>query len=498
MLTLVLAIVLGLLVVFGVAASVAFRKFYLDETEKRMKLEVDDINEIVVNRYIDVDKRVSAREEFQIIVRLYDAYIQLCFDSEELGRYSVYCADTGDRWLVAEEADLSEQIRDVRRERYSECKYGLLTQYTGFYTLTVMRPILTSEGEMLGVIFFHYDMTGVNSSIRSTLSTIALIFGIAIVLSVPLVMLLVKSITNPLSHMTDVVKDFTKGNFSRRVRLKEGGTDEVHNLGATFNTMADELNTLEEARRSFVANVSHELRSPLTSMRGFLEAMLDDTIPPEDTNTYLGIVLDENRRMTVMVNDLLDLARIESGQYKITPSVFDMNELIRRTVITFEARVDAKNLGVEITLEEEPVWVEADSTRIAQVLHNLLDNAVKYTPDSGTLGIECTPERHVIRVKVKNSGPGIPEEDVPHVFDRFYKAEKAHTPSGTSGTGLGLSIAKLILDQHGQEIKVSSGDGLTCFEFTLKRASRPPEKKNADKKGRGKEAMPEERPEIGA
>ena len=482
MLTLVLAIVLGLLVIFGVAVSVAFRRFYLDETEKRMKLEVDDINEIVVDRYVDVDKRVSAREEFQIIVRLYDAYIQLCFDSDELGRYNVYCPDTGDRWLVAEEADLSEQIRDVRRGRYSECEYGLLTKYTGFYTLTVMRPILTSEGEMLGVIFFHYDMTGVNSSIRSTLSTIGLIFAIAIIVSVPLVMLLVKSVTNPISHMTDVVKDFTKGNFSRRVKLKEKGTDELHNLGATFNTMADELNTLEEARRSFVANVSHELRSPLTSMRGFLEAMLDDTIPPEDTDTYLGIVLDENRRMTVMVNDLLDLARIESGQYKITPTVFDMNELIRRTVITFEARIGAKNLGVDIKLGEEPIYVEADSVRMTQVLHNLVDNAVKYTPEGGSLGIECAQERHLARIKVINSGPGIPEEDLPHVFDRFYKAEKAHTPSGTSGTGLGLSIAKVILDQHGQDIKVSSGNGLTCFEFTLKRASKPSDKKAAEKR----------------
>ncbi|MCR5808901.1 MAG: cell wall metabolism sensor histidine kinase WalK [Clostridiales bacterium] len=477
MLTLVLAIVLGLLIILGVAVSVAFRQFYLDETENRMKLEADEINELVVDRYIDVDKRPSAREEFLVIVRLYDAYIQLCFDSPELGRYSVYCADTGDRWQVAEEADLSEQIRAVQRGHYSECEYGLLTKNTGFYTLTVMRPILTSEGSSLGVIFFHYDMTNVNSSIRRTLSSIALISAIAIVVSVPLVMILVKSITNPISHMTDVVKDFTKGDFSRRVKLKENGKDELHNLGATFNAMADELNTLEAARRSFVANVSHELRSPLTSMRGFLEAMLDSTIPPEDMDTYLGIVLDENRRMTGMVNDLLDLARIESGQYKLTPSVFDMNELIRRTVITFEARIDAKKLGVDVNVGDEPVFAEADYERITQVLHNLVDNAVKYSPERGVLGIECAPEKHIVRVRVQNTGPEIPAEDIPHLFDRFYKAEKAHTPSGTSGTGLGLSIAKLILDQHGQDISVTSHDSLTCFEFTLKRASKPGDKK---------------------
>ena len=182
-----------------------------------------------------------------------------------------------------------------------------------------------------------------------------------------------------------------------------------------------------------------------------------------------------------MVNDLLDLARIESGQYKLTMSVFDVNELIRRTVITFEARIRAKRLNVTIDLPNEPLYVEADETRITQVLHNLADNAVKYTPDGGALSISCRHERHIARVSVVNSGPGIPAEALPHVFDRFYKAEKAHTPSGTSGTGLGLSIAKLIMDQHEQELTVSSENGRTEFLFTLKRAARSGARKNAER-----------------
>ena len=479
MLTLVLALVLGLLVVFGIAVSVAFRAFYLDEIENRLMREVDDVNELAVTHYIDVDKRPTAQEEFGVIVRLYDAYLQLCFDSEELGRYSVYNGASGDRWANAEEADLSAYIDEVHSGRYETFRYGLLSKYTGFYTLTVMRPIRTAEGERLGVIFFHYDMTGVNSSIRETLKKVAMFSAIAILAAIPLVTLLVRGVTQPISHMTEVVQDFTKGNFSRRVEVK--GHDELGRLGASFNTMADELNTLEEARRSFVANVSHELRSPLTSMRGFLEAMTDGTIPPEDRDGYIEIVLAENRRMTVMVNDLLDLARIESGQYKLSMSVFELNELIARTILTFETRIEAKGIEVSISLPEDPVFVEADSARITQVLHNLVDNAVKYTPDGGRLAVECSAEKHTARVAVTNSGPGIPAADLPHVFDRFYKAEKAHTPSGSSGTGLGLSIAKLIIDQHGQEITASSANGETRFAFTLKRTRRPSQREEAER-----------------
>lgn len=477
MLTLVLALVLGLLVVFGIAVSVAFRSFYLDEIESRLLREVEDVNELAVSHYIDVDKRPAAQEEFGVIVRLYDAYLQLCFDSEGLGRYSVYNPASGDRWANAEEADLSEYITEVRGGKYETFRYGLLTKYTGFYTLTVMRPITTESGRRLGVIFFHYDMTGVNNSIKSTLRSVAAFSLIAILAAIPLVTLLVRGVTQPITHMNEVVQDFTKGNFSRRVKVK--GHDELAELGSSFNTMADELNTLEEARRNFVANVSHELRSPLTSMRGFLEAMTDGTIPPEDRDGYIEIVLAENRRMTVMVNDLLDLARIESGQYKISMSVFELNELVARTILTFEARIAAKGFEMKVDMPEEPVFVEADQQRITQVLHNLVDNAVKYTPEGGRLSVSVTAEKHHARVSVKNSGPGIPEADLPHVFDRFYKAEKAHTPSGTSGTGLGLSIAKLIMDQHGQELTAHSKGGETEFAFTLKRTRRAAQKEEA-------------------
>ena len=236
----------------------------------------------------------------------------------------------------------------------------------------------------------------------------------------------------------------------------------------------------EQLRREFSANVSHELRSPLSSIRGFLEAMEDGTIPTDEHEKYIEIVLDETRRMSGMVNDLLDIARIESGQYKLNLSVFDINDLIGRVLITFEARITAKHADVDAQLDYEPVFVEADRDRIGQVLHNLIDNAIKFMPENdGLLTIKSVVSKHKVYVSVCDNGPGIPKEDIAHIFDRFYKAEKAHTYKNGSGTGLGLSIVKLVIDQHHGEIKAESSENGTVFTFSLKQALPPPRRQPA-------------------
>lgn len=475
----------GLLLALGIAVSVAFRSIYLGEIQNGLMREADDINSIAVTKYIDAAKRPVARDELLVIARRYDAYIQLYFVDELLGKCSFSDADTGDRWNNAELADLSLNVALVEDGNYDRVTYNLLSDYTLFDTMTIARQLVDEDGNVVGALFFHYDMTSVNESISTVFMSVTVILLAGLLISIPLSMLLARRMTRPISHMTEVVNCYTKGDFVRRVSVR--GNDELAQLGRSFNTMSNELNSLEAARRSFVANVSHELRSPLTSMRGFLEAMEDGTIPPEDRDAYIAVVLDENRRMTVMVNDLLDLARIESGQYKLNITVFDINELIRRVIITFEARVAAKNLGVDVNLSDGRLFVEADPDRISQVLHNLVDNAVKYTSEGGKIGIECRADRHIVRVSVTNNGSVISRDDLPHVFDRFYKAEKAHTPDRVSGTGLGLSIAKLIIDQHGQNITASSGKNGTEFAFTLKRGTRPAgkEQQNAERTKQG-------------
>ena len=277
-------------------------------------------------------------------------------------------------------------------------------------------------------------------------------------------------VINPFIEMNHAVQCYSRGDFSTRIPVE--GKDEAAQLGENLNEMAEQLRGLEETRRSFVANVSHELRSPLTSMKGFLEAMQDGTIPPENYPEYIGIVLNETRRMVTLVNDLLDLARIESGTIQLNFEVFDINELIRRTLLTFEARLVENEMEMEVRFAQEQCAVYADQAQIGQVLRNLIDNAIKYSPKGRSLAVSTYSMRKTVYVTVRDNGIGIPQEDVPHVFDRFYKVEKAHTPAPQMGSGLGLSIVKRIIESHGQSITVRSARGRgTQFTFTLERAS---------------------------
>ena len=225
------------------------------------------------------------------------------------------------------------------------------------------------------------------------------------------------------------------------------------------------------SRRSFVAAVSHELRSPLTCIRGYVEAILDGTIAPEDQPQYLNVVLSETNRLTDLVRDLLDMSRIESGKFPMQIAPFDFGELIRRVLINFEPRIDEKRIQIQLDLLPDPCFVRGDANRISQVVTNLVDNALKFLPEGGTLSLQTERIGRDIRLSVKNNGPMIAPEDLPHLFERFYKADKAHTSGG--GTGLGLSICQLIMREHHSDITVTSTAGETCFAFAL-RATDPP------------------------
>jgi len=245
--------------------------------------------------------------------------------------------------------------------------------------------------------------------------------------------------------------------------------DEVGLLAEAFNSMAEDLGRLEQTRREFVANVSHELRSPLTSIQGFLTGMQDGTVPEEDRERYLSIVVEETKRLNRLITELLDLSRIESGQTELHLTEFDLNERVARVLIRQESRITERNLDIQLDFESDTCRVRADADRIEQVLINLIDNAIKYGGEGCTVRVSTRRERDMVRVAVQDSGPGIAAEDLPCVFERFYKADKAHTTG--NGTGLGLAIAKKIVEQHGQKITVKSAPGQGArFEFTLEGA----------------------------
>ena len=390
--------------------------------------------------------------------------IQVLYPEETISAYS------DEKWTP-----LAELPREKTRAADALRRSGTVPEAMERYFAGAKLPTYTvfvrlGEGDKTSVLLIHSDISRWNESFRQlALWTLAICVVAAFVILFSSYYT-AKRIINPFVDMNHIVQCYSKGDFSQRIPVQ--GKDEASQLGRSFNEMADQLKNLEVTRQSFVANVSHELRSPLTSMKGFLEAMMDGTIPPEEHDHYIDIVLSETRRMTAMVNDLLDLARIESGIITVNYEVFDINELIRRTLITFEARISEKQMELDVRFANEQSFVYADSNQISQVLRNLIDNAIKYSPEGRTLLVSTYALRKEVYVTIRDTGVGIPAEDVPHIFDRFYKVEKAHTPSPQVGSGLGLAIVKKIIEAHGQSITVKSARGKgTQFTFTLEKAN---------------------------
>ena len=275
--------------------------------------------------------------------------------------------------------------------------------------------------------------------------------------------------TRPLSEIVSAAKSYAKGRFDRKITVS--GHDEVAELAAAINEMAASLETLEEKRNSFVGNVSHDLRTPMTTIGGFVDGILDGTIPPEKHEYYLGIVSGEIHRLSRLINQLLEISRLEGGT-DLKFSEFNLTEKGRTVLISLESKITAKNIEIEFESGDEDLFVRADPDSIHRVIYNLLDNAVKFTPESGKISIRIAPvsdgrRRRKAMFSVRNTGEGISENDLIHIFDRFYKADRSRGLD-KSGTGLGLFIAKTSVNKHGEDLTASSVEGeYTEFRFTL-------------------------------
>ncbi len=469
MLATYMSVTLGLLLLSGVIVGALVSGFVMRREKQNIANEIGIVTELYFNTTSSIIGENAAILELNTIARHYDGLIQIISVDGSMAQYA-----SGPKWddiksVRYTEEEISRMLNAVSDLDASSVRFT--QDKNGFQTLVGTKPVVR-DGVASHVVRFHTDVTEVRGALNMVFAEVILVSLVAVLLSVIVVYYTTARLTKPFMEINDIVQKYSKGDYN--VRIPISSMEEATQLAVSFNNMADQLKDLEATRRSFVANVSHELRSPLTSMKGFLEAMQDGTIGPEEYEKYIGIVLSETGRMAGMVNDLLDLARIESGRTAIKLEIFDINELIRRTLITFEARIYEHHLEVDVKFAQEQYYVEADSAQISQVLRNIIDNAIKYSPDDSKLRIATYAMRREIYVSIQDSGPGIPEEDIPHVFDRFYKVEKAHTPSKQGGTGLGLSIVKRIIDQHSQTISLKSAKGKgSTFTFTLKRAPVP-------------------------
>lgn len=341
---------------------------------------------------------------------------------------------------------------------------GTFFGYFNTRMLTVMVPV-TYSLNLRGYVVIHSPYSSIINQREQLLFSFYMIaLGIFICIAAILIALLVL-IYGPLRKITLGAKEYASGNLAYRIPVKTN--DELGYLANTLNYMSSELEKTGEYQRKFIANVSHDFRSPLTSIKGYIEAMLDGTIPVEMQERYMRIVLNETDRLNKLTREMLTLNNLDNKGFLLNITKFDINKMIKDTVATFEGTCTSKKIQLELLLTEEIMLVSADVGRIQQVLYNLLDNAIKFSPQNSSIEIETTVRHGKLYISVRDHGVGIPRESLNKIWDRFYKID-ASRGKDKRGTGLGLSIVKEIIHAHGQKIDVISTEGAgTEFIFTL-------------------------------
>lgn len=269
----------------------------------------------------------------------------------------------------------------------------------------------------------------------------------------------------PIREMVAATRRYAEGDFDVRMRDTDR-CDEIGELAVSFNSMAESLQQTERKRREFIANISHELKTPMTTIAGYTDGILDGTIPRESERQYLQIISDESRRLSRMVRRMLDVSQLQAMDPLKGGGRFDVCESMRRVLISMEKKITDRSLDVDADIPEEPILVAGDNDMITQVIYNLLENAAKFARPSSVLYLGVVKRDGKARVTVRNEGDTIPPEELPLLFERFHKSDKSRSEDKT-GVGLGLYIVKTILEQHREKIDVTSEDGVTTFSFSL-------------------------------
>lgn len=341
---------------------------------------------------------------------------------------------------------------------------------------------ISGENSLMGVILLTSSSSGLQNVYDQIIRVVIVASLWVFLAAIVIVYFISNRITTPIKQISKAVDSYTKGKFDVRIPVKD--TDEIAMLSQAFNNMADELDKLEKNKNTFISSISHDLRTPMTSIQGFIEGIIDGTIPPEKQDYYLNVVLTEVKRLSRLVNSLLDVSRMESGGFKLNPTYFDVCEIARLILISFEEKIDEKKVNIEFETDNDPSHVYADKDAIYQVIYNIVGNALKFTPENGTLRIEIRKIKaeNKYSISIYNTGIGIKEEELPYIFDRFYKADSSRGLDKT-GTGLGLYISKTKIEAHGEKLWAESKYQEYCsFTFTLSTDEKTIDKHLARKK----------------
>lgn len=361
---------------------------------------------------------------------------------------------------------LIQQVRD-------QGGYTGMTNLDGLYPenrYVAARPYtIAAKGQVVpvGMVLASADTSSVLEMWRAT-GTIFFFTAVVVLLIAVIAASLTSALqTRPINEMVDAARKFGQGEFDVRVSTSGDNCDELHNLAVAFNSMANSLAQVEAQRSEFIANVSHELKTPMTTIAGFAEGILDGTIPPERERESLEIIVSETRRLSRLVRRMLDLSRLKALTENVTAQEqFDLTDVLSRVVINLEGKITQRGLDVNAQLPEEPLMVWGDPDAVTQICYNLLDNAAKFAAPETTLTISTVKKDGKVHTTIQNLGATIPPEELPLLFDRFHKTDASRS-ADRDGVGLGLYIVKSLIGNLKEQITATSEDGVTRFTFTL-------------------------------
>ena len=419
-----------IVVAFALAGSVFYHQmasYALRAKQTELKTTVQSLAEqsklmqgtdsdVIRELYMLSIARIAKEDELTVLV------------TDESGEVQMAAHPNGSTYSVSGYRVPTEVVSEVTRSgSYAAVgSVGVLTEATSY---TVGSCVRDSDGNVAALIFVSCEDPATAGVVRHSTQTLVLILLVTLAAMLIISFILSQHITRPIKNI------------------------------------ARDLDQLEELTRGFISNVSHEFKTPMTTIGGFVDGMIDGTIPEEQRDKYLRIIAEETRRLSRMVNRMLDAAKIQSGELLLSPAPFDFSAMTSQIILSFEQKIEKKKLEVECELDDRLI-VMGDRDHLYRAVYNLVDNAVKFIDEGGRLTLRAHPEGDFCAFSISNTGTGISAEDLPHVFDRFYKADRSRSMDKT-GAGLGLYIVKNIINLHGGEISVRSDGGETEFEFTL-------------------------------
>ena len=468
-----ISIILASFVFIGGALLLLVSKLWMDEkinllTENSISV-AQNTSDVLESDYLGESGRGSVIVICNTLMQISNAIEADCFITNINGDV-VYCKEIlqSNMALYTGNCMVHNQYKIPKEIMHSAVKglyrsTGDLGGSLNSIHFVVAAPVVVND-EAVAVVFATQPVVdGLTPYVAAIFKMFFIAALFALALTFVLVYLVSYRLTKPLREMSAAAKQYATGDFSKRINIKRSkfrisGHDEIDELVQAFNTMAQALATLEMSRRSFVANVSHELKTPMTTIGGFIDGILDGTIEKEKETQYLKVVSDEVKRLSRLVTGMLNMSKIEAGELDLKPQRFDISEMIFRTMLGFEQLIDNKHIEVRGLDTLENNLVTADKDMINQVVYNLIDNAVKFTPEGGYIEVSSKSDIEKVIIKIRNSGKGIPSEELDKIFERFYKIDKSRSYD-VKGAGMGLYIVKTIIELHGGQIVARSEPG---------------------------------------